>query len=131
MEKIPVEKLLQEIKEKDVLLQSYQCVNAKNQDKIEELERVLVEKEIELANHRASARNQGKIEELERVLVEKEIELAKLSRSGEVRLKEKSDVRLAYELLRREGLKSFLSRLIWYMRGKRLVEDIEEAEFNK
>jgi len=38
------------------------------------------------------------------------------------------DIGYGFELLKREGIKLFLYRIYWYIRGKRLIEDIENAK---
>lgn len=38
------------------------------------------------------------------------------------------DTVYAIELLKREGIKSFFHRVYWYIRGKRLIEDILEKK---
>lgn len=41
------------------------------------------------------------------------------------------DTKYAHELLVREGLKSFIYRFFWYLRGKRLIEDIQYSKNKK
>jgi O-antigen biosynthesis protein len=39
-----------------------------------------------------------------------------------------NDIGASYRLLRREGIGSFVSRFVWYLRGKRLKEEIEHSK---
>lgn len=39
-----------------------------------------------------------------------------------------NDISASYRLLRREGIGSFVSRFVWYLRGKRLKEEIEYSK---
>jgi len=95
------------IKEKEQIIQYLEKANAENIDRIKNIENLLLEKD-------------------------KEIHALKNKKS---KLKEKKvpqsffkDIVYAFELLKREGLKSFVYRTYWYIRGKRLVDDIHKKK---
>lgn len=100
-------------------IQIFQHANEVNLQKIAELEQLAID------NHNEKSNLQRSLDELNLMLQKKTFRMPEsISRI-------KQDFSFAIELLKREGLKSFIYRIFWYLRGKRLIEDIHEHKFQE
>lgn len=119
------------VENKIEIIKILESANAENIERIKYIEDILISKDRELSDL------QSKISTLELELKNKplyvECTLKSLIKNKWAKIINivralPMDIVYAFELLKREGIKSFVHRTFWYLKGQRLIEDIQEEK---